>query len=318
MIAARALTQRPDRVFLGIVLVLCSTLLTSSQDAFIKAASSGLTLWQLYVLRSLFIIPAFLLIALRWGEGRASLGQALSRWPLARSLCFLGMYFGLYGAIPYLTLSAIAAGAYTAPLFVALLSALLLGEPVRPMARLAILVGFGGVMLILKPGGDAFSWQMLLPIGAGLAYAFSGLVTRGKCRDIPAPTLALSLSFALAATGIVGSLILPLLALDPAQIASAPFLLSAWTSPAPHDWIVSAILAALMVANGLVLPRAYQAAPTSIIVTFDYCYLIFATLIGVLFFHERPDLWSILGILLIAGAGLLVTRAQIRAGQGDQ
>jgi drug/metabolite transporter (DMT)-like permease len=68
------------------------------------------------------------------------------------------------------------------------------------------------------------------------------------------------------------------------------------------------MLAALMVGNGLVLPAAYQSAPSIIIATFDYTYLIFATLLGAVLFSEIPDLQTVLGIVVIAGAGLIVAR----------
>lgn len=69
------------------------------------------------------------------------------------------------------------------------------------------------------------------------------------------------------------------------------------------------MLAALGVGNGLVLPAAYQSAPSIIIATFDYCYLIFATAFGFLIFSEIPDSQTIIGIAMIAGAGLVVARA---------
>ena len=302
-------TPRPDRIALGITLVLLSTLLTSSQDAVIKAASGDLTLWQIYVLRSALLIPAFLLIARHWGEGRGSLSRALSLWPLTRSVLFLGMNIGIYGAIPFLPLSAIAAGIYTAPLFVALLSVTVLGEPVRPLALLAILSGFAGVLMVLKPGSETFSWQMLLPVAGGLSYALSGLVTRSHCREIAPPTLALSFNLTLGATGLIGCLTLLALPLDPDQIAATPFLLRAWGPLTATSAAIIAILATFMLANGPILAQAYQVAPTAVIVTFDYCYLIFATLFGVIFFGERPDSLALLGITLIIAAGLLVTRA---------
>ena len=69
-----------------------------------------------------------------------------------------------------------------------------------------------------------------------------------------------------------------------------------------------AILATLMVANGLVLPAAYQSAPSVVIATFDYSYLIFATLFGFLIFSEVPDWQTVIGILMIVVAGLMVAR----------
>ena len=299
---------RPDRVARGIGFILLSTFFTALQDAIVKHASADATLWQIYVLRSLFLIPALLLIAFLWGDGAATWRQSLRFWPMLRAVLFVLMYFSMYAAIPVLPLSAIAAGIYTAPLFVAALSALLIGEPVRWRGLLAIALGFAGVLLILRPGTEAFTWLMLLPVLAGFFYALSSIVTRTKCRSVPPATLALSLSIALLITGIVMSAALYIWQPAPAQVAVSPFLLGAWSMLSLSGWGFIAMLAALMVGNGLVLPVAYQSAPSVIIATFDYCYLIFATMFGFLFFSEIPDLQTIFGILMIAGAGLLVVR----------
>ena len=299
---------RPDRIAHGIAFILLSTFFTALQDAIIKYASADVTLWQIYVLRSLFLIPALLLIAFIWGGGAATWYQSLRRWPMLRAVLLVLMYFSLYAAIPVLPLSAVAAGVYTAPLFVAALSALLLGEPVRWPRLLAIAIGFAGVLLILRPGTEAFTWLMLLPVMAGFFYALSSIVTRSRCRSMPPAALALSLSFALLLTGVVVSVGLYIGQLAPAQVAVSPFLLGSWSALDLSGWGFVAILAVLMVGNGLVLPAAYQSAPSVIIATFDYNYLIFATMLGFVLFSEIPDRQTIIGILMIAGAGLMVVR----------
>jgi drug/metabolite transporter (DMT)-like permease len=298
-------TPRRDRIALGVGLIVLSTFLTASQDAIFKHASASLTLWQVYVLRSSFLIPALLVVASFWG-GWAAMRQSLHRWPLLRALCFVVMYFSMYAAIPLVSLSTIAAGLYTAPLFIAALSAPLLGEPVRARGWLAIAVGFAGVLVILRPGSDAFSWLALLPVIGGLAYAFASIITRSRLRETPPPALALALGFVLLVIGVVGSAAIVLWAPAPHTVSFLPFLLGPWGAVDLAVLGFIAALAALMVANGLVLPAAYQSAPSVIIATFDYCYLIFATLLGILFFDEVPDLQTIVGMLMIAGAGLLI------------
>jgi drug/metabolite transporter (DMT)-like permease len=149
---------------------------------------------------------------------------------------------------------------------------------------------------------------MLLPVMAGFFYALSSIVTRTRCRSVPPATLALSLSIALLITGAVISAALHIWQPAPAQVAVSPFLLGSWSVLGLSGWGFVAMLAALMVGNGLLLPAAYQSAPSVIIATFDYCYLIFATALGFLLFSEIPDRQTIIGILMIAGAGLLVVR----------
>jgi len=299
---------RPDRIARGIAFILLSTFCTASQDAIFKYASADLTLWQLYVLRSLFVIPVFLVIASLWGEGLGAWHQSLRLWPMTRAMLFVLMFFSMYAAIPILPLTAIAAGLYTAPLFIAALSPVLLREPLRWRGALGIAVGFAGVLVILRPGTEAFTWLMLLPVLGGLFYALSAIVTRSKCRTVAPSTLSLSLAIALLITGVVASIWLQAHQFTAEQVAISPFLLGSWNALGVWEWGFIAVLAALMAGNGLVLPAAYQSAPSVIIATFDYTYLIFATLLSIVVFGNIPDLQTIIGIAMIAGAGPIVAR----------
>jgi hypothetical protein len=71
------------------------------------------------------------------------------------------------------------------------------------------------------------------------------------------------------------------------------------------------VFVAVMIVNGIVLPAAYQSAPTGIIITFDYCYLIFAIQIGVFLFNEISDVMTIISMCLIAGAGLMIVWCKV-------
>lgn len=306
--AAAEANLRPDRVGFGVFMIVLSSLFTALQDATFKLASTDVTLWQLYVLRSVLLIPVFLTVAVIWGEGYSALRGSLRFWPMFRAVLFVLMFFTMYAAITALPLSSLAAGLYTGPLFIAALSALLTGEAVALRGWFAIGVGFAGVVLILQPGSESFTWLMLLPVLGGFFYAISAMVTRSRCRGIPPSTMALSLSIALLVTGVAASVSLYLWPPAPAYISSSPFLLSSWHAMGPAEWGLVIMLAMLMFGIGLVLPAAYQSAPPVIIATFDYCYLIFATVFGFALFSEVPDSLTIAGMLLIAGAGLTVMR----------
>lgn len=307
MAAAEKDTRR-DRVALGIALVLLSTLFTSSTDVIFKYASADGTIWQYFVLRSLFAIPVLLAIAFAWGDGAATWSRALRFWPMLRAFLFVLMFIATYAALPVLPLATLAAGLYTSPLFVAGLSALLTGESVRRRGWFAIALGFAGVLLILRPGTEAFTWFTLLPVLGGLFYALSALVTRSKCRAIPPATLAVSLNIALVVMGAAVSAILFIWPPAPESVAISPFLLGSWQVLGLLEWVVVAMLAALMVGNSLVVSAAYQSAPPFIIATFDYNYLIFMTAFGFILFSEVPDWQTVIGMLVIVGAGMMVVR----------
>lgn len=302
------ITPQGDRIAVGIAFVLASTLFTSLTDVIFKLASGSGPIWQFFVLRSLIAIPVLLAIAHLWGEGAAAWSRALTFWPMVRALLFVAMFSVTYAALPVLPLATLAAGLYTAPLFVAALSAALTGEHVRWQRWAAIAFGFAGVLAILRPGTDAFSWYTLLPVLGGLCYALSALVTRSKCRNNSPATLGVSLNIALVVMGTIVSV--ALLAWAPASdtIANAPFLLSPWQTFGAMEWSYVIGVAALMICNSLVVSAAYQSAPPAIIATFDYNYLIFMTAFGFLFFSEVPDGQTLIGMLMIVSAGLLVVR----------
>lgn len=300
---------RPDRVALGVSLVLLSTLLTSLAEVTFRYASGEGLVWQYFFWRSLLSVPVLLAIAFVWGEGAATVLQALRPWPLVRSLLFVLMFITVYAALPFIPLATLAAGLYTSPLFVAALSPLVTGEPVRWRGWFAIALGFSGVLLILQPGTGSFTWLALLPVAGGLCYALSALLTRSKCRAVPPATLGVSMNLAMVAVSAMVSVALLVLEPPARIVALSPFLLGSWQVFGATEWFYVGVLTLLMVANSLIVSAAYQAAPSAIIVTFDYNYLIFMTLFGFAFFAETPNLLTVAGMVLIAGAGMTVMRS---------
>jgi len=199
----------------------------------------------------------------------------------------------------------IAASLYTGPIFVALLSAFVIGEKVGARGWFAVVLGFAGVLVILRPHTDAFSLYMLIPIIAGLCYALAAVITRAKCPGEKPLALAVMLNLCILAVGLLATGVVAWL---PAEVGAIyPFLLGEWIVMGAREWRLMALLAALIVIIGVGLAKAYQSAPPSIIATFDYTYLLFAAWWGFVFFAERPDMPTVAGMLMIASAGWLVT-----------
>ena len=116
----------------------------------------------------------------------------------------------------------------------------------------------------------------------------------------------MSLTLTLLAFGLFGTLFVQVT--NQVDNANA-FLLGPWQSLGGREWIFLAALSVLMFGNGLVLPAAYQLAPTTIVATFDYSFLLFSAFLGFLFFGEVPDVVSVIGMAMIVGAGLIVARS---------
>ena len=299
---------RPDNVALGVMTIVTAVFLMSLQDAIIKLVSGGLPLWQLYVLRSLIAVPllgAFALPGQRWQRLRpTSFG-----WVALRALTLVAMYLCIYAAMPLLSLSVVAAAFYTGPLFIAVLSPVLLGERVGGGRWMAVAIGFSGVLVILRPGTESFSPLVLLPVLSGLFYALAAITTRAKCAEEPPLGMAIALNIALLAAGAAASLSIVLWHPTPAQVSAYPFLLSPWVPMGSFEWAVVGTLAVLIIGIGIGLAKAYQVASPVTIAAFDYSYLVFAVLWSLLLFSESPDMATIIGMVLIAAGGLLVLRA---------
>src|SRR5436305_6795129 len=129
--AQPATPARPDRVGLGIATIVAAVAAMSFQDGMVKYVSAGMPLWQIYVLRSLLALP-ILLALLRFRRRPLPIRPTSPGWAFLRSLLLVTSYIAFYASLPLLSLSVAAAAVYTAPLFITLLSALWLRDPVGP------------------------------------------------------------------------------------------------------------------------------------------------------------------------------------------
>lgn len=266
-------------------------------DAVVKYASAEVSLWQIFVLRSAMALPLLFLLL------RAPLRPLSWKWCIARGVLLTLMYVAIYAAAPLLELSVSAASLYTAPVFIALFSAALLGEAVGARRWCAVLLGFSAVLLILRPDTGAFSFYMLVPVLAGIFYALAAVITRAKCVHEKPQTLAIMLNISLLVFGAFMSIMVWIA--QPWLGGQYPFLLGNWTGMRAPEWGVIASLALLMIVIGIALAKAYQCAPPAVIATFDYTYLLFAAFWGWIFFAEQPDAATIAGMCMIAAAGML-------------
>ena len=293
-----------DNLFLGICVIVGTVFTMAFTDAIVKYISADFPLWQIFVIRSLIAIPILIAIVL---AGKVSDIRPVSlKWSFLRGMMLVFMYIAIYAAVPLLSLSVIAASLYTGPVFTALLSAFLIGENVGTRRWIAVGLGFLGVLVILRPDTDEFSWYMLIPILAGLLYALAAVITRTKCVNEKPQVLAIVLNFSILIVGLLASIVIYILNVNFISGEVYPFLLGNWITVNYSEWGIMTILAILIVIIGIGLAKAYQVAPPSIVATFDYTYLLFAAFWGFVFFAEKPDSGTVSGMLMIIIAGILV------------
>ena len=306
---------KPDQTALGIGIILASVLSMAFADAVVKLVSADLTVWQVFVTRSLVAIPCIVLILLAMGVRFRLLSP---KWALIRSVLLVLTWLVFYASLPVLSLSVAAVAVYTNPIITALLSAALIGERANGRQWAGVLLGFLGVIAILKPGTDAFSWFTILPLMGAAFYSLAMVLTRSKCQHEQPLVLGLALHCLFLVTGGIAVGVLAVIGLDTDTVSAFPFLFNGWTAMGLREWGLMALLGVLSAAYFVGVARAYQIAPPSIIGTFDYAYLVSATVWGFIFFAETPDVFTICGMILITAAGLLVAvRSANRAAVAD-
>ncbi|MEQ8898419.1 MAG: DMT family transporter [Roseovarius sp.] len=296
---APAAPHRPDNLPLAVGTIVFTVLGLSLGDAIIKLTSASFPLWQIFVLRSALALPLLLGVLALWFPAALSRPTAPG-WTILRSLLLVTMWVAYYTSLPHLPLAVAAAAYYTLPLFITLFSALTTNDRIPPLGWLAVALGFAGVLLILRPDADNFNAYALLPLLAAMLYAAAMILTRTKCRDEHPMMLALALNIAFVVAGGLATFLLP--QTDPG------FLSAPWATMTLPDWGAMAILAASILIGSVGTAIAYQAGPSSVIGTFDFAYVGFAVLWGVIFFADLPGPITLAGMALIVAAGILSLR----------
>jgi drug/metabolite transporter (DMT)-like permease len=289
-----------DRTLVAVILIVCSTWLLSGMDAIGKLVSAQYSLWQIFTARSL--VAVIILAVLLCRNAAPDWRRVGSPWVAARSALFAGMWIAYYVALPSTPLSLAAAALYTIPLFIALLSSVATKEPVGASSWAGIVLGFAGVLIALRPGGETFSPLALLPMLAAAFYALAAIITRTRLLAESPLVLALGLNVFLLMAGLAGTALV--LFIGPQSGNS--FLFGRWTAMGPDDVLLFAGFGAVMVAVALGVARAYQIGAPATVGAFDYTYLVFAVFWSILIFRETPDGWTLGGIAMIASAGVIV------------
>ncbi len=293
--------DRPGRAAL---LMVGSLFILGFQDSLVKLASAEMSLWQFQFLRSSINLLLILCLArIIWGKIRP---RPHRLWAIAlRSFFLVATMIFFFGGIPFLSLAEIAAGLYVFPFFLILFSRVILGERVGSQRIIAILAGFAGTLLILKPGTEAFSLVSLMPIFAALCYAGSILTTRKLCRTESPVTLVFGVAISNLIVGSIGILIFSGDSFG--EMAKTwPYLFTGWKQV--DRWVLGiiALCSLLNITATMGLAKAYQSAEATWLAPFDYSYLIFATFWGIVMWDNIPDHFTFFGMSIIAAAGIFI------------
>ena len=289
---------------LAVPVILVTVLALSFGDPLLKHISAELVLWQIFVLRSALALPV-LIVILRMRYAAESLVPRVPVWTAVRSLMLVAMWIAYYAALPHVSLSVAAATYYTLPIFITLFSAVFVGERVKPVGWMAVVLGFVGVLLILKPVAAAFNHYALLPLVSAVLFALAMILTRTKCRNEHPLVLSGALNVAFILVGVVATLVLR--GGESGSDAMA-FLSPTWASVSRTELLAIAVLAVTILVGSVGAAIAYQLGASSVVATFDFAYVGFATVWGMVFFSEFPDALAVGGMVLIVVAGVAAVR----------
>eukprot|EP00752_Nemacystus_decipiens_P019567 g17623.t1 len=299
------MTTTHDNHVFAIAAILFTVFAISIGDAIVKqmGTDSTLGLWQLFLVRSALVLPVFVGAAIVLRSWNAILPKELS-WVGLRSALLIAVWVTYYVSLPHIPFSVAAAALYTLPIFMAGFSAIWTEDRVSGGQAIAALLGFTGVVLILRPTGDGFSYYALLPILAAMLFAAAMILTRVRCRDEEPLALAMNLHLGFILSGGLGVALLSFVS----GLAGADFLTSPWQQLDAGEWRILPLLALSILIASVGTAFAYQRAPAAIVGTFEFAYVGFAVLWGILFFDEVPDALTWGGLVLIVAAGVLTAR----------
>lgn len=273
---------------------LATVLLFPSLNAIVKYLGSEYSVWEVIWARSLGHMLVMIALC---APGRGVIRVFASRRPLlqlARSALQVGAMFCFLIALTHIPLATVTVIIFTAPLLVVALSVPLLGERVGPRRWLAVIVGFIGALIIIRPGAQVVHWATFLALGSVCFYALFQILTRKLAAYDDTRTTA------------VYTVIMPLIV----SSGIAPFDLAMPTGGL--DWLLFVGLAVTGGLSHYFLIKAYETGEASVISPFDYGQMIGATVLGYLIWRDFPDVWTWVGTGVIVASGLYVAHRETR------
>lgn len=286
----------------------------SAVDVLVKFLSSDYPHYQITFLRTVVAFAILVcVIAPLTGAGLKMRTTRLGAH-LARGTCVVFANLCFFLALAAMPLAEAVAIFFVSPFLIALFSIFFLGETVGPRRWAAIAVGLLGVLVVLRPGTDAFQVAALLPIAAAAGYGMLHIITRRIGGTESAATLTFYTMVVMTTVAGAAGLAFGDGRFDRFEHPSLSFLFRAWVWPEPFDLFLIVALGVAIAAAGFAISEAYRKSEAAFIAPFEYVALPISVFLGIAVFDEWPDVWAILGICLILVSGLvLVWREAVAA-----
>lgn len=270
------------------LLIMLSMAAFTVNDALMKLAAPNLPFFQQIALRGVMITIGLTILAAMWGHLSFKPSRKDRALTAVRTLAeAVGTIFFLTALfiIPLANLSAIL---QALPLTVTLAAAIFLGEPVGWRRLAAILVGFIGVAIIIRPGMDGFSVYSLYGVAAVIAVTFRDLAARQLSKTIPSSRVALSAAVGVTVMAIGGSI----------------YQQEIWTMPNLREWLLLLGASLCLMAGYIAAVSGMRLGEIGFVAPFRYTSLLVALILGLVLFDEWPDAWTMIGAGIVVATGL--------------
>ena len=283
MVIAASGAQKP--YMQGVILMCVGVACLSTNDAIAKFLTSDYSPLQILFLRNVVALPVTISIALSMG-GSPALRSHRPMAHLLRGALWIAATMMFFTSFIHLALAEATALIFVAPFFITVMSALFLGEKVGWQRWLAVVAGFFGVLVIIRPSGEAFQLISLLPVATAFVYGLLMLSARWVDARESVWTLLLYLTGA-------GALL------------SAPIVPFVWVPVRPEDFWLFAGISIFGTAGITMMTQAFRQAPAIMVAPLDYTGLLWATLFGWFIWGETLDAMTIVGAAIIVASGVV-------------
>jgi S-adenosylmethionine uptake transporter len=287
--------QHPaPEVVKGMLIMAVAVLTLPGLDAFAKLAAESVPVgeiaWFRFIFQTLVLLPFVLWRHRGWPRVHRLPVHALRGALMALATL---LFFAALARMPMAEAIAIF---FVEPLILTLFSALFLGETVGWRRVAAILVGFAGALLVIRPSYAAFGTAALLPLGTAVCFAGYLALSRSLSRDGDALTMQFT-------TGVVGGIVMTM-----ALVAGWAVDITVLNPVVPdgNALVLMVGMGVVATTGHLLLTQAFRFAPAGILAPFQYLEIISATALGYLVFGDLPDDLTVIGVTIIVGSGLYI------------
>ena len=292
------------------VLFLCAgTFIFSFQDVMIKHLSDTFPVHEIVFIRGLIALPLLMAIV-HYDSGFHTLKTDRPWMHVLRSIAMFCAYLFYYLAVAAIPVTTAAALFFTAPLMITALSIPLLGEQVGYRRWLALLVGFSGVLVILRPGIVAIEPATLLALVSALSYALSQILARRLGVTDSASVMAFYSGMAFMYMGAIMGYALAGSTLTPDSYPSLAFLLRGWVMPTGLELTMLCAIGVITAVGFYCLSQAYRLGRANAVAPFEYSALPWLMILSLVLWGEIPDGYTLAGVALIVVGGLYVLRRE--------